>query len=55
MQQETAQASGWLINGFQTMVFLAGWSVAVVVYGLFWRSISRSDPDPVRPSGPLGD
>jgi len=55
MQHETAQAAGWLIDGFQTMALLAIWGLAVVAYGFFWRSLSRPEPDAIRSPGPLGD
>lgn len=55
MHHESAVAAGWLIDGFQTMVVLAVWALAVVAYGFFWRSMTRPEPDPVRPSGPSGD
>lgn len=52
---EAQAAAGWLIDGFQTMVLLTIWSVAVLAYGLFWRSMGRPQPDPIRPAGPLDE
>ena len=41
-----------MIDGFVTWVALWGWVGVVLLYG-FWRSLSRPDPDPIRPSGPV--
>lgn len=43
----------WEISGFEALVFLAVWTVAVLFYGLFWRSMNRPEPDPIRPPGPV--
>jgi hypothetical protein len=42
---------GWIINGFQSTVFLWVWAAVVLLYGL-WRSWTKPDPDPIRSSGP---
>jgi len=54
MTYDAEQAAGWMLSGFQSMTVLWIWIVAVVLYGLFWRSMSRPEPDPIRPSGPIG-
>jgi len=48
-----APATGWIINGFETLVFLAIWAGVMILYGL-WRSLNRPEPDAIRPSGPTG-
>jgi hypothetical protein len=45
-------APGYMISGFQAMVFVGVWVGVVVVYGLV-RSLGSADPDPIRPPGPL--
>lgn len=46
------QASGWMITGFQSWVFLWIWVGILVVYGV-WRSLGGARPDPIQPSGPF--
>jgi len=43
--------SEWMISGFQTQVFLWGWTVLVLLHGLY-RSFTSPEPDSIRPSGP---
>ena len=43
---------GWLINGFQATVAFWVWLALVLLYGIY-RSAAHSDPDPIRPSGPI--
>jgi hypothetical protein len=50
---EAAPLAGWIINGFESLVFLVIWVGVVVLYGL-WRSLNRPEPDTIRPSGPTG-
>ena len=45
---------GWLLSGFVTQIGLWIWVVVVLAYALI-RSVSRPNPDPIRPSGPGGD
>lgn len=49
---ETVAAAGWVIDGFQAMIAVWVWVAAVVLFGL-WRSFYRSEPDSIRPSGPI--
>jgi hypothetical protein len=51
MTHGTESHAGWIISGFQAIVGLWIWVAAVLLYGL-WRSTAKSDPDPIRPSGP---
>jgi hypothetical protein len=44
-------AAHGMITGFMAIVALWVWVGAVLLYALF-RSTARSDPDPIRPSGP---
>jgi hypothetical protein len=44
---------GWIISGFQFIVFLWIWVVVVLLGGLI-RSLYRPEPDPIRPPGPIG-
>lgn len=46
------QEAGLMINGFQATVTLSIWTGLVLIHGLFWRSLRKPAPDPVRPSGP---
>lgn len=41
-----------MLSGFQAIVFLWIWVGVTLLYGLFWRSLYRPEPDPIRPSGP---
>ena len=52
MAYDVQQASGFLINGFQAILFLGAWFALVILHGLFWRSLHRPEPDPVRAPGP---
>ena len=45
--------TGWMINGFQSVVALWAWTGLVLLYGL-WRSLGEAATDRVRPSGPIG-
>lgn len=47
------QVTGGMINGFQAMIFLWTWLGVVLIHGLFWRSLQRPEPDPIRPAGPI--
>lgn len=49
---DTSAAHG-MISGFSAIVALWIWVGAVLLHALF-RSTVRSDPDPIRPSGPTG-
>jgi hypothetical protein len=51
MAHETAAATGWIVSGYQAWVILWIWVGVMLLHGL-WRSTSRPEPDPVRPSGP---
>jgi hypothetical protein len=51
MTSVTEAASGWMISGFQTQVFLWCWTALVLSYGLY-RSFASPEPDSIRPSGP---
>jgi hypothetical protein len=50
MSADTA-LTGWMINGFQTVVALWVWVFAVLLYAV-WRSLHGPETDPIRPSGP---
>lgn len=43
---------GWMINGFQTVVFLWA-SVLLVLLHAAWRSLAGQETDPIRPTGPI--
>ena len=51
MTHAAEPTSGWIISGFQAIVFLWVWVAVALLYGL-WRSAAKPDPDPIRPSGP---
>jgi hypothetical protein len=53
MQAGVEPVSGWMVSGFFAWVTLWVWSAVVLLYAL-WRSFSRPEPDPIRPSGPTG-
>jgi hypothetical protein len=42
----------WWLSGFQGVVALWGWAAVVLLYAL-WRSLRGSEPDTIRPSGPV--
>lgn len=46
------EVSGWMLTGFQAQVGLWVWVVLVLLYG-FYRSLTGSDPDTIRPAGPV--
>ena len=47
-----SSASGWVIDGFDALIVLAVWCALVLLYGLF-RSVSKPEPNKIRPSGPV--
>lgn len=52
MFHATLESSG-LLTGFQAYTFLWLWVAAVLLHGIFWRSLQQPDPDAMRPSGPI--
>lgn len=52
MSEAAGQASGWILDGFQAITLLWAWTVVVLGYGLV-RSLTRPEPDAIRPSGPV--
>ena len=46
-------ASGWLVNGFESVVVLWAWMAMALLHGL-WRSMWKPAADPIRPAGPTG-
>jgi hypothetical protein len=53
MTGETEPVAGWIISAYQYVWLLWAWGALVALFGL-WRSMTKSDPDPIRPSGPTG-
>ena len=47
-----SSAGGWVIDGFDALIVLAFWCVLVLLYGLY-RSVSKPDPNEIRPAGPV--
>jgi hypothetical protein len=45
--------AGWLPTATVALATLWAWLAAVVLHGLFWRSVRRPAPDPIRSSGPV--
>jgi len=43
---------GWMIDGFQTVVFLWGWVLLVLLHAV-WRSLAGPETDAVRETGPI--
>ena len=45
--------SGWLVSGFEVIVFIWAWVALALLHGL-WRSMWKPAADPIRPAGPTG-
>ena len=52
MTGHAAGPGAWIISGWDALVVVLVWCVLVALYGVF-RSVSKPDPDPIRPSGPV--
>jgi hypothetical protein len=48
----TSSEPGWVLDGFQAMIALWSFVLAVLLHALF-RLWHRPGPDPVRQSGPV--